>query len=225
MARLLLIEDDDPTAAEIDAELTLRGFLVARAADGPTGLCRAREEPWDVLVVDRMLPGLDGLSVVERLRNEGIRIPTLILSALGGIDDKVRGLRSGGDDYLTKPFALAELSARLEALLRRPTESRETILHVGPLELDLVEHRAWRGTRALELVPREYELLGYMMRREGQVVTRAMLLEDVWHYRFVPKTNLVDVHMGRLRRKVDSPGEPPLFTSVHGVGFILRATT
>jgi two-component system OmpR family response regulator len=170
-----------------------------------------------------MLPGLDGLSVVETLREEGIKTPVLVLSALNAVNDRVRGLRAGGDDYLAKPFALAELAARLEALLRRPADPRETLLRVGPLELDLIARIARRGQRELELLPREFQLLEYMMRREGQVLTRAMLLENVWNYRFVPQTNLVDVHIGRLRRKVDASGEPPMILSIRGSGFQLRA--
>lgn len=223
MARVFLIEDDEQTATEIVADLTLRGFAIERAADGIIGLERARDEAWDVLLVDRMLPGLDGLSIIEALRNQQNRTPALVLSALGGIDDRVRGLRSGGDDYVTKPFALAELAARVEALLRRPVDTRETILRVGPLELDLVERKASRGARALDLLPREFKLLEYLARREGQIVTRAMLLQDVWNYRFIPQTNLIDVHMGRLRRKVDPPEETPLIVSMRGVGYTLNA--
>jgi two-component system, OmpR family, response regulator len=170
-----------------------------------------------------MLPGLDGLAVIEALRGEQVTTPALVLSALGGVSDRVRGLRAGGDDYLTKPFALAELAARLEALLRRPAAPRETMLRVGPLELDLLARTARRSNRPLDLLPREFRLLEYMMRREGQVLTRAMLLEQVWNYRFVPQTNLVDVHIGRLRRKLDGPDEPPMVLSVRGVGFMLHA--
>jgi two-component system, OmpR family, response regulator len=198
--------------------------VLDRAADGTEGLERARTGGWDVLVVDRLLPELDGLSVIETLRSEGIRTPVLVLSALNAVNERVRGLRAGGDDYLAKPFALSELAARLEALLRRPADPRETVLRVGPLELDLLARTALRGRRTLELLPREFQLLEYMMRREGQVLTRAMLLENVWNYRFVPQTNLVDVHIGRLRRKVDAPGEPPMILSVRGAGFMLRAT-
>jgi two-component system OmpR family response regulator len=166
---------------------------------------------------------MDGLAVIERLRHEQIRTPVLVLSALGEVDDRVRGLRSGGDDYLAKPFALVELVARIEALLRRPSDTRETLLRVGPLELDLIDRTARRGNRQIELLPRECRLLEYMMRREGQLVTRAMLFEDVWNYRFVPDSNLVDVHMGRLRHKVDAAGEPPMIHSQRGAGFVLRA--
>jgi len=223
MTRILLIEDDDETAEEILAELDQRGFEVERAATGPEGLARAREAEPDLMVVDRLLPGIDGLTLIATLRSEQQRTPALVLSALGAIDDRIRGLRAGGDDYLAKPFAMGELVARLEALLRRPAETRETRLRVGPLELDLIERCAQRGRRALELLPREFRLLEYMMRREGQTLTRAMLFEEVWRYRFVPDSNLVDVHMGRLRRKVDAPGEPPMIHSVRGAGFMLRA--
>jgi two-component system, OmpR family, response regulator len=152
-----------------------------------------------------------------------MRTPVLVLSALGAVDDRVRGLPAGGDDYLTKPFAIVELIARIEALLRRPAESRDTVLRAGPLELDLIERTARRSDRTIDLLPREFRLLEYMMRRKEQMLTRAMLLEEVWNYKFVPQTNLVDVHMGRLRRKVDEPHEPPMIHNVRGVGFILRA--
>jgi two-component system, OmpR family, response regulator len=223
MAKVLVIEDDDGTAEEIVSALGDRGYVLDRAADGSEGLERARTGGWDVMVVDRMLPGLDGLTVVETLRDEGIKTPVLVLSALSAVNERVRGLRAGGDDYLAKPFELAELTARLEALLRRPADPRETVLRVGPLEIDLLDRSACRGRRKLELLPREFQLLEYMMRREGQVLTRAMLLENVWNYRFVPQTNLVDVHIGRLRRKVDAPDEPPMILSVRGAGFMLRA--
>jgi two-component system, OmpR family, response regulator len=165
---------------------------------------------------------MDGLTIIEALRQEQVRTPVLILSALGAIDDRVRGLRTGGDDYLTKPFAIVELLARLEALLRRPAESRETMVRVGPLELDLIKRTARRGDRAIELLPREFRLLEYMMQRSDQLLTRAMLLEEVWNYKFVPATNLVDVHMGRLRHKVDAAGDSPMIHNVRGAGFILR---
>jgi two-component system, OmpR family, response regulator len=222
MAKLLLIEDDRETADEIIAELVDRGFEVDWAATGIHGLDKARSGKPDAMIVDRMLPGMDGLTIIEALRQEDVRTPVLVLSALGAVDDRVRGLRAGGDDYLTKPFELIELTARIEALLRRPTDSRETKLRVGPLELDLIERTATRGDRSIELLPREFRLLEYMMRRKDQMLTRGMLLEEVWKYKFVPQTNLVDVHMGRLRRKVDEPQEPPMIHNVRGVGFILR---
>jgi two-component system OmpR family response regulator len=205
MAKVLLIEDDKETADEIRAELGHRGFEVDWAANGIEGLDKARSSGAEAMIVDRLLPGMDGLTIIEALRHEGMRTPVLVLSALGAVDDRVRGLRAGGDDYLTKPFATVELVARIEALLRRPAESRDTVLRVGPLELDLIERTAKRGDRTIDLLP------------------RAMLLEEVWNYKFVPQTNLVDVHMGRLRRKVDEPNEPPMIHNVRGVGFILRA--
>jgi len=223
MASVLLIEDDKETANEIKAELGDRGYAVDWAADGIEGLDKARSGEAEVIVVDRLLPGMDGLTIVEALRTEGMRTPVLVLSALGAVDDRVRGLRAGGDDYLTKPFATVELIARIEALLRRPADSRDTVLRLGPLELDLMQRTAKRGDRVIELLPREFRLLEYMMRRKDQVLTRAMLLEEVWKYKFVPQTNLVDVHMGRLRHKVDEPNEPPMIHNVRGVGFILRA--
>jgi two-component system OmpR family response regulator len=223
IARLLLIEDDTETADEIRAELGEHGFDVEWAADGLTGLDRARSLNLDAMIVDRLLPGMDGLTVIEALRYDGVRTPVLVLSALGSVDDRVRGLRAGGDDYLTKPFAAMELIARIEALLRRPSDSRATVLQVGPLALDLIERTARRGDRMIELLPREFQLLAYMMRRKDQTLTRAMLLEEVWNYKFIPRTNLVDVHMGRLRHKVDLAQEPPMIHNVRGAGFILRA--
>jgi two-component system, OmpR family, response regulator len=223
MPRLLLIEDDKETADEIKAELSDRGFDVSWVANGIDGLDKARSGHADVMVIDRLLPGIDGLTIIETLRDESIRTPVLVLSALGAVDERVRGLRSGGDDYLTKPFATAELIARIEALLRRPAESPDTVLRVGPLELDLIKRTAKRGERVIALLPREFRLLEYMMRRKDQMLTRAMLLEEVWNYKFVPQTNLVDVHMGRLRRKIDERNELPMINNVRGVGFILRA--
>jgi two-component system OmpR family response regulator len=225
MARVLLIEDDGETAGEITAELADRGFEVDWAANGIEGLDKARALRPDAMIVDRLLPGMDGLTVIEALRKDQVRTPVLVLSALGAVDDRVRGLRMGGDDYLTKPFAIVELVARIEALLRRPSESRETTLRVGSLQLDLIERTAKRGDRVIELLPREFRLLEYMMQRSDQLLTRAMLLEEVWNYKFVPTTNLVDVHMGRLRHKVDGPGEAPMIHNVRGAGFILRTTS
>jgi two-component system, OmpR family, response regulator len=223
MPRVLLIEDDRETANEIVAELVDRGFDVDWAATGIEGLDKARAGEADAMIVDRLLPGMDGLTIIEAVRQERVRTPVLVLSALGAVDDRVRGLRAGGDDYLTKPFAIVELIARIEALLRRPAESRDTILRVGPLELDLLSRTAKRGDRPIELLPREFRLLEYMMRRKDQLLTRAMLFEEVWNYKFMPQSNLVDVHMGRLRRKVDMPAEQPMIHNVRGEGFILRA--
>ena len=220
--RLLLVEDDEEIAREVADELESHGFAVVSAPTGDAGLARARAERFDLLVIDRLLPGLDGISVIETLRGEGVRTPVLVLSALSAVDDRVSGLKAGGDDYLTKPFAMPELLARVEALLRRPAETRETVLHVGPLVIDLIERSVTRDGRTLELLPREFKLLEYLARRPGQLLTRAMLLEDVWRYRFVPQTNLVDVHVGKLRRKLDGPGEPALIHSIRGAGFCLR---
>jgi two-component system OmpR family response regulator len=223
MPKLLLIEDDAETASEITAELIDRGFQVDWAASGIEGLDKARSAEPDVMIVDRLLPGMDGLTIVEALRNDEVNTPVLVLSALGNIDDRVRGLRAGGDDYLTKPFAILELVARIDALLRRPAKSVDTTLRVGPLELDLLTRTAKRGDRPVDLLPREFRLLEYMMRRKEQLLTRAMLFEEVWNYKFVPQSNLVDVHMGRLRRKVDRPDEPTMIHNVRGEGFIIRA--
>ncbi len=221
MARLLLIEDDAETAGEVLADLRERGHLVGWAETAPDGAARMRAASWDALILDRMLPGGDGLGLLQALRREGDRTPALVLSALGTVDERIRGLRAGGDDYLAKPFVLAELAARIEALLRRPADTRETILRVGSLELDLIAGTGRRGTRDLALLPRELKLLEYLMRRPGQVVTRALLFEEVWNYRFTPKSNLIDVHLGRLRRKLEAEGEPPLIHSTRGVGFTL----
>jgi two-component system OmpR family response regulator len=223
MSKVLLIEDDAQTANEVMAELVDRGFEVDWAATGIDGLDKARAAKADVMIVDRLLPGVDGLTIIEVVRRERVRTPVLVLSAVGAVDDRVRGLRAGGDDYLTKPFALAELVARVEALLRRPADNPDTILRVGPLELDLLARTAKRGDRPIDLLPREFRLLEYMMRRKDQLLTRAMLFEEVWNYKFVPQSNLVDVHMGRLRRKIDTPDEPPMIHNVRGEGFILRA--
>jgi two-component system OmpR family response regulator len=223
MSRVLVIEDDDGTADEIGLELARCGHGVERVATGTEGLRTAAGGSFDALVVDRLLPEMEGLDVVEALRSRGVRTPVLVLSALGSLTERVRGLRAGGDDYLPKPFALIELVARLEALLRRPAEPRETILSVGPFRLDLFTRTAWRESRCLELLPRELELLEYLVRRAGQVVTRSMLLQDVWGYRFEPRSNVVDVHMSKLRRKVDGPGETPLLFNVRGLGYRLDA--
>jgi two-component system OmpR family response regulator len=221
-AKILLIEDDYETAIEITKDLSDQGYSVTHVDNGQRGLRSARGRGFNLLIVDRMLPELDGLSIVKTLRAENIRVPVLVLSALGGVDERVRGLKAGSDDYLIKPFSLSELSARVEALLRRPTDSRETVLRVGPLELDLVERVARRKSREIELLPREFKLLEYLMRRPSRVVTRDMLLERLWNIPNSPHTNLVDVHIGKLRRKIDADGEIPLLYNVRGIGFILR---
>ncbi len=219
---ILLVEDDQSIADEVRDDLISRGYVIEHIGDGTAALRAAQARHFDLMIVDRLLPGLDGLTVIERIRALGIRTPVLVLSALSAVDDRVRGLKAGGDDYLSKPFAFLELAARVEALLRRPIEVRETVLRVGPLEMDLIDRTVRRGDRPLDLLPREFKLLEYLMRRPGQLVTRDMLLEDVWQYRFLPQTNLVDVHIGRLRRKLDVAGEPPLIQSVRGAGFIFR---
>ncbi len=222
--RILLIEDDLETAEEVVGDFSERGYSVIHVANGREGLARAQLGDVSLIIVDRMLPGMDGLSILEVVRSEGAQTPALVLSALGEVDDRVRGLKAGGDDYLTKPFAFPELAARVEALLRRPLMSRESVLRVGPLEIDLIDRTAQRAGRDIDLLPREFKLLDYMMRRPGQVLTRAMLLEDVWNYRFLTETNLVDVHIGKLRRKIDGAGELPMIHTVRGAGFMLRAS-
>ena len=220
MAQILLIEDDAGTAQEIALELGAAGHAVAHRGSIEQALAVTRDDPVDLLIVDRQLPDGEGLDFIARLRAEGGRTPALVLSALGSLDDRVRGLRAGGDDYLPKPFALVELIARVEALLRRPNETRETRLIVGPLDLDLLTGTATRAGRPLHLLPRELRLLDYLVRRPGRIVTRSMLLQDVWGYTFLPNSNVVDVHMGRLRRKVDVDGEIALIRNVRGQGYV-----
>jgi two-component system OmpR family response regulator len=222
-ARLLVVEDEAKLAANLKRGLGEAGFAVEVAPSAEAARASLLQNRYDLMLLDLRLPGQDGLEFLAALRAAGAALPVLILTARDSTDERVRGLDGGGDDYLTKPFATVELIARIEALLRRPAESRDTVLQVGPLELDLIERTARRGDRTIDLLPREFRLLEYMMRRKGQMLTRAMLLEEVWNYKFVPQTNLVDVHMGRLRRKVDEPPEPPMIHNVRGVGFILRA--
>jgi two-component system OmpR family response regulator len=221
VAKLLLIEDDAATADEVLGDLRGRGHEVEWVATGPEGATSARSGTWSAIILDRMLPGLDGLTLLRDLRGAGNRTPALVLSALGDVDERIRGLRAGGDDYLGKPFVLGELAARIEALLRRPTDTREAVLRVGTLELDLIAGTGRRGLRDLDLLPRELKLLEYLMRRPAQVVTRAMMFEEVWNYRFAPKSNLIDVHVGRLRKKIEVEGEPILIHNVRGEGFTL----
>ena len=222
-SRILVVEDDPDIADCLVSHLRAEGYEVSHAMNGAEGLAAMRAGGMDLAIADRMLPELDGLTMIRLLREDGVSSPILILSALGSVDDRVRGLRAGGDDYLTKPFAMDELMARVEAMLRRPVEARQTTLQVGDLEMDLIDRLVHRGPREIELLPREFKLLEYLMRRPGQTVTRAMLLEDVWHYRFTPQTNLINVHMGKLRHKVDGPDETPMIVSVRGIGFMLRA--
>lgn len=225
MARVLVIEDDRRTAAEITAALNDHGFDVDAAHTGRDGLLKAAGEKYDAIVLDRMLPGdLDGLGVLSTLRTIGIETPVLILSALSAVDERVRGLRAGGDDYLTKPFEFIELTARLEVLARRQSGPvRETTLRFSDLEIDLLTRQVRRAGRAVELLPREYKLLEHLMRHPGRIVTRTMLFEEVWGYHYDPQTNVIDVHIGRLRRKLEEGGLPQLIHTVRGSGYVLRA--
>jgi two-component system, OmpR family, response regulator len=222
--RILVIEDDPETARQLVDFLGTRGYQVDLALNGNDGLRLGRSADYAVLTIDRMLPGVDGLAIIRQLRDAGIDTPALIISALGEIDDRVRGLRGGGDDYLVKPFAFAELLARVEALARRSTTVvKETVLRVGDLELDLVSRTANRGGEEIDLLPREFQVLEYLVRNQGQVVPRAMLLQHVWNLNFDPTTNIIDVYVGRVRRKVDNQHAYPLIHTIRGVGFCVRA--
>ena len=221
--KVLVVEDDRDTAAYLAKALGESGYAVDHAGDGREGLFLATGGGYDAIILDRMLPGIDGLALLGALRAAEIRTPALILSALGSVDDRVRGLRAGGDDYLVKPFAFSELLARIEALLRRgQTSAATTKLHVGDLELDLLTRRVTRGGRSLELLPREFQLLECLMRNAGHVVTRTMLLETVWDYHFDPQTNVIDVHVSRLRQKIDKGFDQPLLHTVRGAGYCLK---
>lgn len=223
--RVLVIEDDAETAAYVARGLREHGHVVDLAATGQDGLFLATSGSHDVLVVDRMLPGLDGLGLVRAMRETGIKVPVLFLTALGGVGDRVRGLEAGGDDYLAKPFAFAELHARLQALARRPPLSGEpTVLRVADLELDLLRRTVTRGGERVELQPREFTLLEFLLRHAGRVVTRTMLLEGVWDFHFDPQTNIVETHVSRLRSKLSRGGrDPELVHTVRGAGYVLRA--
>ena len=222
--RCLVIEDEAHTSSYICKGLTEAGYLAVPCQDGPEGLQRAANESWDVVILDRLLPGqIDGLSILRKLRDLGKKTPVLIVSALTSIDERVRGLRSGGDDYITKPFAFSELLARVEALLRRANSTESTtLLQVADLVLDLRSLRATRASRTISLQPREFRLLEYLMRHEGQVVTRTMLFEAVWDYHFDPQTNVIDVQISRLRNKIDKDFSPALIHTIRGVGYSLR---
>ena len=221
--RVLVIEDDRETAQFLQRSLRESGHAADIAGDGESGLGMAREGRYDVLIVDRMLPRRDGLSVVQALRAEGARTPVLILSALGEVDDRVKGLRAGGDDYLTKPYAYTELLARIEALARRPVPEEQTTRYtVGDLSLDRLSHKVARAGESILLQPREFRLLEYLMKHAGQVVTRTMLLENVWDYHFDPQTNVIDVHISRLRSKIDKGFSKPLLHTVRGAGYMIR---
>ena len=225
MTRVLTIEDDETTAREIMAELGRHGIEVEWVADGKDGLVRAVSGEFDAVTLDRMLPGLDGLAIVTVMRNVGIDTPVLMISALSEVDERVKGLRAGGDDYLVKPFASEEMAARLEVLLRRQRKTaRETALRVADLELDLVTRTVRRAGAEIALLPTEFKLLEYLMRNSGQVLTRTMIFEAVWGYHFDPGTNLIDVHLGRLRKKIDLPELQALIHTVRGAGYRLGDT-
>ena len=225
--RLLIIEDDREAVAYLVKAFREAGHVPDHATDGLDGYALAREGAYDVLIVDRMLPKLDGLSLIRSLREQGVTVPVLFLSALGQVDDRVKGLRAGGDDYLPKPYAFSELLARAEVLARRrsgPNAAPEaTSYRVGDLELDRLSHRVTRAGHEIALQPREFRLLEYLMRHAGQVVTRTMLLEHVWDYHFDPQTNVIDVHVSRLRAKIDKEFGPPILHTVRGTGYVLRA--
>ncbi len=221
--RVLLIEDDREAASYLTKALDEAGHAVTHAADGESGAHYAGEGGFDVMVVDRMLPKRDGLSIVEEMRRRQDHTPVLILSALGQVDDRVKGLRAGGDDYLTKPYAFSELLARIEVLARRNRPGDvETVYRVGDLTLDRLSHVVTRGAIEIVLQPREFRLLEYMMRHAGQVVTRTMLLENVWDYHFDPQTNVIDVHVSRLRSKIDKGFDRPLLHTIRGAGYMIR---
>ena len=221
--RILVIEDDRATADYIAKGLGEEGHVVDIARTGKDGLFLAMNEPFDIIVTDRMLPGPDGLTIVRALRASGISTPVLMLTALGDVDRKVEGLEAGADDYLAKPFAFAELRARIRALARRPAAppAAQTEIVVGDIRMDLLQRVAWRGARKLDLLPTEWRLLEYMMRHPGQVLTRTMLLEKVWDFSFDPTTNVVDVHVSRLRRKLEAEGDPPAIRTLRGAGYAL----
>jgi two-component system OmpR family response regulator len=221
-AKILVVEDDGDTAETLLNGLRQEGYVVEHVADGRDGLYLASSADFDAVVLDRMLPGMDGLSVVKALRAADVQTPLLILSALGQLDERVRGLRAGGDDYLAKPFAFSELSARLAAMLRRPAQRQEvTALACGDLTMDLLTRRVTRADRRLDLLPREFKLLEHLLRHKDRVVTRTMMLEDLWDYRFDPHTSLIDTHISRLRKKIDDGFDTPLLHTVRGSGYRL----
>ncbi len=222
--RILAIEDDATVASFLKNRLGEDGHSVDHAADGHDGLLLASANSYEVMIVDRMLPGIDGLTVIQAVRNRGDQTPILILSALGEVDDKVRGLKAGGDDYLVKPFAYSELMARVESLVRRFSSREErTSLVVAGLRMDLLSREVSRDGQSIDLKPREFLLLEYLMRHAGQTLTRTMLLEAVWDYHFDPQTNVIDVHISRLRQKVDRAFDEPLIHTIRGAGYVLRA--
>ncbi|ARD12028.1 MULTISPECIES: response regulator transcription factor [Pseudomonas] len=223
MTRILAIEDDAITAKEIVTELSNHGLEVDWVDNGRDGLARAVSGDYDLITLDRMLPEMDGLTIVTHLRAQGIATPILMISALSDVDERVRGLRAGGDDYLPKPFASDEMAARVEVLLRRsnPVSAGKTVLQVADLELNLISREACRGGEPLTLLPTEFKLLEFLMRNSGQIITRMMIFQEVWGYHFDPGTNLIDVHIGRLRKKIDQPGTAQLIQTVRGSGYVI----
>ena len=222
--RILVVEDDPETAGQLVEQLTTSGYEVDLATNGTEALSRGAASDYAVITMDRMLPDIDGIAVMRQLRDDGVTAPVLIISALGEVDDRVRGLRAGGDDYLVKPFSFIELLARVEALGRRSdTVVKQTILRVGDLAIDLVSRRASRRGKDIFLLPKEFQLLEYLVRNEGRIVSRAMLLQHVWDLHFDPSTNIIDVYVGRVRRKVDGQQDYPLIHTLRGVGYCLRA--
>lgn len=221
--KVLLIEDDAETAKYLVNGLTQQGLVVDHAANGRDGLLLAAGESYDVMIMDRMLPGLDGLAILKTIRGAGVKTPVLLLTAMAGVDDRVEGLEAGGDDYLVKPFAFSELLARVHALARRPPQTAgETVIKVADLEMDLLRRRVSRGGQPIDLQPREFRLLECLMRNAGRVITRTMLLEKVWDFHFDPKTNVVETHISRLRAKIDKPFGTPLIHTVRGAGYSLH---
>ncbi len=222
--KILLVEDDEHTADYVAKGLREHGHVVDQANNGRDGLYLATGEPYDVLIVDRHLPAMDGLSLVKSARGSGVRTPALFLTTMGGVDDRVAGLEAGADDYLVKPFAFAELLARVSALSRRPPIVAQTALRVADLELDLLARTVTRAGQRLDLLAQEFKILEYLMRHAGQIVTRTMLLEKVWDFHFDPKTNIVETHISRLRSKIDKGFDRPLLHTVRGAGYVIRAS-
>lgn len=222
---ILVIEDDVEMSAEIAACLSMSGFQTERCLDGERGLALALSGRYDAITLDRVLPGHDGLKIAEAIRDAGLDTPILMLSALSELNDRITGLRSGGDDYLVKPFSPEELVVRIEVLLRRSSRARnkDMVLKVGDLQLDLMAREAWRGTRYIELLPMEFKLLEFMMRNAGQLLSRRIIFEHVWEYQFDPGTNLIDVHVGKLRKKIDEPGKASFIHTERGIGYVFDA--
>ncbi|MFN8828612.1 MAG: response regulator transcription factor [Labrys sp. (in: a-proteobacteria)] len=221
--KILIVEDDREASAYLAKAFTESGHVADQAGNGLDGYALANDGSYDVIIADRMMPKLDGLAMIERLRAEGVETPVLILSALGAVDDRVKGLRAGGDDYLPKPYAFAELLARVEVLGRRRSgRGEDPVYRVGDLELDRLAHVVRRGGKTIDVQPREFRLLEYLMKHAGQVVTRTMLLENVWEYHFDPGTNVIDVHMSRLRGKLDKGFDRPLIHTIRGAGYVIR---